>query len=192
MRALWSNTKALNLRANGDTQQPQAIPQQPNGNAELHSPLKLSQTQQPAYKLSGQRNRTQHSPAASISISTSNLNKARSRNPSHDLDEQDTQVLPFAASALDMQTPEASHGFPMSPVSATSSIGPSSIFGSGLRASASSSVGGDSSIHTPTKEDMVMDLLSSQAMLESKDFAVMSWDELEGVKRVSLPTFDLC
>ena len=177
MRALWSNTKALNLRTN-DTQPANT---QPEPAGELHSPFKTSQ--QPAYRLTGQRNRTQHSPEASISISTSNLN-SRSRKASHE-HEQDTTPLPFAASAMEMQTPEVSHGFPalMSPVSATSSIGPSSIFGSGLRASASSTAGSE---HSPMKEDMVMDLLSSQAMLESRDFVVLSWDELEGLKRVGV------
>lgn len=188
MRALWSNTKALNLRTN-DTQ-PAHTQLEPAG--ELHSPFKTSQ--QPAYKLTGQRNRTQHSPEASISISTSNLN-SRSRKASHEhghehvQNEDTTTPLPFAASAMEMQTPEVSHGFPalMSPVSATSSIGPSSIFGSGLRASASSTAGSE---HSPTKEDMVMDLLSSQAMLESRDFVVLSWDELEGLKRVGVfPSF---
>jgi hypothetical protein len=42
------------------------------------------------------------------------------------------------------------------------------------------------------KEDMLMDLLSSEAMLEARNFAVYSWAELDTVKKVIGSFFGRC
>lgn len=183
MRALWSTTKGLSLKT--DTQTLNSV------ESGLDSPVQLSssnskprspeQIPSKTYVLSPTRNRQQHSPTASTSMPNKNIRELEISD--------DSMSLPFASSA-GLHTPDQN---PMSPVSASDSLAQSSLFGSRkLRASTSSETTATDNGALTVKDDMVLDLLSSQAMLESKEFAVLSWDELESVKRVSYHTLLEC
>ncbi|KAM0748209.1 hypothetical protein T439DRAFT_292168 [Meredithblackwellia eburnea MCA 4105] len=101
-------------------------------------------------------------------------------------DEYDSNKLPFGASRIHSPPPSATAEF-RSPRRGHARTGSrASVDGYGGRVSVLSGRGTDGDRPgTPSeeKDSLMMDLLSGQAVIEAKDFAILDWDEMQAIKK---------
>lgn len=94
-------------------------------------------------------------------------------------DESEGAALPFSSSRL--QSPSTNPG--SSPHgSAPLALDGRSSYGAGT--GVNSSVGGGEDIRMSQKDAMMVDLLSGEAVMESKDYDILDWDEMAQIKKV--------